>query len=336
MESWLYLFLGLLFLCLSAFYSAAETSFQKLNRFRMEVEAEDGKRTAKQVVWLYKRNDSTLVTILIGNNLVNVFLSVLFTNLFLRYIPMPEAINSLISSIILTIIVYLFGETIPKQMASKIPNLIAKIVAYPVTIFYYLLFPLSMFFKGLNLLFTKVFKSKKATDMTEEDFNTIIENNEKGGLLEKNESDLIQASFDFSDTSVKEVLTPREKMFEIDLKGLTNVGLVKIICGTKFSRIPVYFGNRDKIVGILLVKKYLSAYLENPQVNFLDFVEKPYIVSPSIKIDDLVDGFRKKKTQVALVLKDGKLLGMVTMEDVLEELVGPIGERYNVPREVRP
>lgn len=301
----------------------------------MEVEANDGKRIAKQVIWLYKRNDSTLVTILIGNNLVNVFLSVLFTNLFLHYIALPEGVSSLISSIVLTIIVYLFGETIPKQTAAKIPNLMAKIVVYPLTLFYFLFYPLSLFFKGMNILFKKMFRSKKAPEMTEDDFNTVIENNEKGGLLEKNESDLIQASFDFSDTSVKEVLTPKEKMFEIDIKGLTNVGLVKIVCGTEFSRIPVYVGARDKIVGILLVKKYLAAYLENPTVNFFDYIEKPYVVTPSIKIDDLVDGFRQKKTQVALVKKDDKLIGMVTMEDILEELVGPIGERYEVPREVR-
>lgn len=333
--AWLYLILGLVFLFLSAFYSASETAFQKLNKYRFQVEASEGKKSAQSVFWVCQHFDSSLTSILIGNNLVNVGLSFLFTNLALRFIPWPEGITSLVASIVLTIIVYLFGETIPKQVAGKIPNRIASLVVYPLIVLIFLLYPLTLLFKFISFLVKKIFRSKPEVELTEEDFTSVIENNEKGGLLEKNESDLIQASIDFSDTSVKDVLTPKSAMFEIDLKGLTNKGLVDIVCSNKYSRIPVYYGNRDKIVGVLLVKQYLAAYLEDPNLNFLDYVEKPYIVSPSIKIDDLIDGFRGKKTQIALVMKDGKLMGMVTTEDVLEELVGPIGERYNVPREVR-
>lgn len=335
-DYWLYLILCLVALFLSSFYSAAETAFQKYNKFRFKVDASSGKKVAKAVLWVSHHFDSSLTTILIGNNLVNVALSYMFTIIFIRLMPLPEGVSSLLASIVLTLIVYLFGETIPKQVAGKIPNRIASICVYPLIVFIFVLYPLTLLFQGIAFIVKKLFHSNKQPEMTEEDFTSVVEKNEKGGLLEKNESDLIQASIDFSDTSVKDVLTSHSAMFEIDLKGLSNEGLVKIVCQSKYSRIPVYYQNRDKIVGILLVKQYLAAYLDNHLVNFLEYIEKPYIVSPSIKIDDLIDGFREKKTQIALVMSNGKLLGMVTMEDVLEELVGPIGERYSVPRMVKP
>ena len=131
---------------------------------------------------------------------------------------------------------------------------------------------------------------------------------------------------DFDDTSVKEVLTPKSKMAMIDLKGITNEKLIEAIKQTDFSRIPCYVGNKNEIVGILVVKTFLTAYFKNPKTNCLSMLQKPYFVSPGVKLDDLVAGFRDRKTQIAIVKKDEDVLGMVTMEDCLEELVGKIAE----------
>jgi putative hemolysin len=199
-----------------------------------------------------------------------------------------------------------------------------------------LLYPLSLFFRGLSFLAKKMVHTKPEITLTEEDFTSVIEKNEEEGLLEENESDIIQNSFDFSDTTVREVLTAKKDMFEIDLHGLKAAGLAKIVCSTNYSRIPIYYQNKDNIVGVLIVKKFLAAYLSNPKLSIKDYLEKPYIVSPSVNIDDLADGFRSHHTQIALVYDKSRLVGMVTMEDVLEELVGDIGEKsYLSPRGIR-
>ncbi len=288
---------------------------------------------ARSVLWLHDRFDRALNAILIGNTVVNTGLSVLFTNLFLLTVPLEPGLNSLIASIILTIFVYLFGETLPKQIASKIPNRFARFSVYPLIVFYFLLWPFTIVLRGISLLFQKIFPKKKEPAFTEEDFASVIEQNEDAGLLEKNESEIIQASIEWSDTSVKEVLTPKYRMFAIDAKGLDNATLIEKICGTTYSRIPIYYQKKNRIIGFLMVKSFLAEYLNNPKANFFRFVEKPYIISPRTKLGDLVDGFRLHKTQVALVMQKEEILGLVTMEDVLEELVGDIDEVIALPEE---
>jgi putative hemolysin len=305
----------------------SETAFSCFNKYRFEVQAENGSKTAKTVLRVASKFDQTLVTILIGINAINVALSYLMTMLFVQYLPFDHTLSSFLSSIILTMIVYLFGETIPKQIARKIPNSIVKICVYPLQVVIWILYPISLVFRGVTFLAKKIFHSEKAPELTEEDFTSVVETNEKHGLLEENESDIIQASFDFTDTSVKEVLTPKAAIYELNLKGLSARQLAEKICASKYSRIPLYYEKEDNIIGILIVKNFLAAYLKNPHLEIKGYLQKPYIVSPSIRMDDMVDGFRKHHTQIALVYQGETLLGMVTMEDVLEELVGPINEK---------
>jgi CBS domain containing-hemolysin-like protein len=331
---WLYLILIFAFVGISAFFSLAETSFSCLNKYRFQVPAEKGSRLAKTVLWIEGHFESALIAILIAINALAVVLSALSTYLFLRTLPeMNDVFVSLISSLALTLVLYLFGETIPKQIARKIPSKTASLVAYPLFVAMILLYPLTLFFRGLFLLLKIIFRSKKEPSLTEEDFTSVIEANEEEGLIKENESDLIQASFDFSDTVVKDVLTKKEDMFEIDLQGLTNQGLADRLCETKYSRIPMYFGSKDKIVGILLVKEYLTSYLKNPLADIKGSLERPYVIAPTITIGELTDGFRSHHTQIALVYQGAILQGMITMEDVLEELVGPINERAFIAKE---
>ncbi len=234
---------------------------------------------------------------------------------------------------VITIVVYFFGETLPKQVAAKIPNKIASLNAYVLIFFYFLFWPLMMVFKGMDVLIAKITKSKKNPSFTEQDLVSVIEQNEDAGLLEKNESEIIQNSIDWGDMKVKEVLTPKSRMLCIDTKDLTTEKLVKRICDTTFSRIPLYYGKKDNVIGILIVKAFLAAYINNKNVNYLNFVEKPYVISPKTCLNDLADGFRTHKTQLALVKQKDELLGLVTMEDLLEELVGDIDEIYDLPRE---
>jgi putative hemolysin len=305
----------------------AETAFACFNKYRFEVQAEKGSRTANLVLKVANHFDTTLITILVAINAISVALSFLMTMLLVSRLPWDEAWSSLFASIILTLVLYLFGETIPKQIARKIPNSCVKACVYPLTFFLILLYPVSLLFRGVTFLAKRAFRSAKAPELTEEDFTSVIETNEKHGLLEENESDIIQASFSFSDTSVEEVLTKKKDIYSLNVKGISTRKLAEEVCASQYSRIPLYYGEEDNIIGILIVKNFLSAYLTNPELAIKDFVQKPFCVSPRIRIDDLVDGFRSRHTQIALVYNGTTLVGMVTMEDVLEELVGPIGEK---------
>lgn len=324
-------------LCLigSAFFSATETAFACLNKYKFQVEAEDGKKASSFVVWFYEHFDTTLITVLIGNNAVAVGISSIATILFIQLLHayIDNTTISMISSIVVAILTFLFGDTLPKLIAKKVPNAIARLSVYPILVFCILFLPVTLIFRGLTFLVRKVFRSKPEPEVQTEDIAEEIERMEKYGDLEANESDILVNSLDFADTSVKEVLTPLRRMKMLDTDGLDTPTLLEYIKKCPYSRIPLYYKEQNHIVGVLVVKNYLAAYFRDPKVSYLPYVQKAYFVTPAIKIDDLLDGFREHHTQIALVRKDGKILGLVTAEDALEELVGKIDEDGNIEAE---
>lgn len=324
-------------LCLigSAFFSATETAFACLNKYKFQVEAEDGKKASSFVVWFYEHFDTTLITVLIGNNAVAVGISSVATILFIQLLHayIDNTTISMISSIVVAILTFLFGDTLPKLIAKKVPNAIARFSVYPISVFCILFLPVTLIFRGLTFLVRKVFRSKPEPEVQTEDIAEEIERMEKYGDLEANESDILVNSLDFADTSVKEVLTPLRRMKMLDTDGLDTPTLLDYIKKCPYSRIPLYYKEPNHIVGVLVVKNYLAAYFRDPKVSYLPYVQKAYFVTPAIKIDDLLDGFREHHTQIALVRKDGKILGLVTAEDALEELVGKIDEDGNIEAE---
>ena len=324
-------------LCLigSAFFSATETAFACLNKYKFQVEAEDGKKASSFVVWFYEHFDTTLITVLIGNNAVAVGISSVATILFIQLLHayIDNTTISMISSIIVAILTFLFGDTLPKLIAKKVPNAIARFSVYPILVFCILFLPVTLIFRGLTFLVRKVFRSKPEPEVQTEDIAEEIERMEKYGDLEANESDILVNSLDFADTSVKEVLTPLRRMKMLDTDGLDTPTLLEYIKKCPYSRIPLYYKEQNHIVGVLVVKNYLAAYFRDPKVSYLPYVQKAYFVTPAIKIDDLLDGFREHHTQIALVRKEGKILGLVTAEDALEELVGKIDEDGNIEAE---
>jgi len=313
---------------LSCFFTLEETAYTCLNRFRFEVKAQNGSRSARLVLYLHKHFDSTLIAVLTLNNAVNIVSSTVATYLFVALLnPLDEWWSTLIGTICLTIVLYLLGETLPKQIGQKIPNKIASATIYVFAFFYFLLWPILMLCHLISIAFHKVFKTKSEPLITEEDFTDAIETNEDAGLLEENESGILVNSLDFMDTKVRDILTPKRKMQAINLKGKSLKEISEIVANSNYSRIPLYVDNPNKIVGVLLVKSFLINYLNNPATPLKESIEKPFIVSPNICLDDLADGFRERHTHIALVYRKEELIGMVTMEDVLEELVGPISEK---------
>ena len=326
--SWLYLAIIVILIVFSAFCSSTETAYACLNKFKIRVQADEGNKKAKLILKTYERFDRTLIMALLGYNISSVVISSISAILFFQIFKAinSETIISLISTAIMTIIVYIFADMVPKMIARAMPEKVASNNVYIAAGLYYLLFPLIYIFSLLTKSVSKLFKTKQDTSLTEEDFTNVVEDLEKKDLLEDNESDIIYASLDFTDTSVKEVLTKRNKIFYIDVKGLSKDKLNEAILSTEFTRIPVCYGSIDKIIGILHVKTYIQKYLENPNFPVLSTLQKPYYVTTKIKLDDMLEGFNKHHTHIAIVKNDDKVIGLITMEDVLEELVGKIAE----------
>ncbi len=329
---WLSIILLVVAVLFTAFFSGAETAFACVNKYKYKALAKENDRNAKLIVSLIERFDSTLITVLIGNNVCAIFISVLSTFLFVDLLSpyLSDFVVSLIISIAMAFIIFLLGDTIPKLIAKKIPDAFVKVFVFPLTFFKILFYPLTIVFKGLNTLFQKLFRGKKDPELTEDDFSDAVDLAEEEGLFEENESEIIQNTLDFDDTRVAEVLTPLKKTVMLDASGLTKEKLIEFLKECRFSRIPIYYKNKNKIVGVLVVKDFLSEYFASPRTaNFLAHLKKPHFVKPSIKMDDLIDFFRENQTQIAFVRKNDVILGMVTTEDVLEELVGAINEKEN-------
>ncbi len=317
----------------SFFFSASETALSCCNRFKIQIKADDGSKTAKLLLKVCDRFDRALTVVLIGNNIVAIAASAVSTVLFVNHILPPTAFNidqtvvSLISSVCMTFLFYVLGDTFPKTIARAIPDTISYIVVYPVYLLMIIFFPITFLFELLSKSIEKIFKAKVDDKFTEEDFESAIEKTTSEGILEQEQTEIIQSALEFVDTNVREVLTPRRDVFALDINTLTHEKLKEILLNTNYSRIPVYDREPDNIIGILLVKTYFKEIIQNPNVSIRKILAKPYFVTNSIMIDDLFNGFKKNHSHLAIVRdKDHKMVGMVTMEDVLEELVSDISE----------
>lgn len=306
----------------TAFFSGAETAIESCNQFKFKVIASEGNRIGKTVVKIINKFDESIISVLIGYNIVTTIISTLSTIIFLSYFNQDEVLANLISTISISILIYIFGDTLPKIVARKAPDTYMKLGAYFLMFFYYLFYPVIKFFYFISWCIKKIFKIKKDITLTEDDLSNYIEEVEEHGKLDEDESDIIQNSIDFLDTSVKECLTSFSKMEMINLENLSNEDLNKILLNSKYSRIPVYEKNKNNIIGILTVKKYFNAYMEDKHVNVYSILNKPYFVSSNTTLDDLFEGFNKFHTHIAIVKNQDKVIGMVTMDDLLEELVG--------------
>ena len=318
------------------FFSGAETSFACCNKFKMQVKADEGSRTAKTLLKIIDKYDRALTIILIGNNIVAIAISAISTILFLGYFGstgLAETTISLICSVIMTFTIYVFGDTLPKTIARAIPDTFSLIFTYPTYFLMIILFPITIIFEGGAKLLAKIFRLKDEEDFTEEDLIDEIEKASEEDMIDEDQAEIVQSTMDYLDTNVKEVLTPVSAIYALNIRDLTHDSLQKIIVNTNYSRIPVYDKVFDNVIGILNVKIYFEEYMKDPHVSIRSVLQKPYFVNTKIMIDDLFHGFRKHRTHIALVRDNhNKIIGMVTMEDILEEIVSDISEPANQRR----
>ena len=319
------------------FFSASETALASCNRFRMSVLAEEGNKSAKLVNKVVEKFDRALTSILIWNNIFAVGISSIATMLFYYYLAGTnlEEYVSIISSVIFTFVVYIFADTLPKTIAKAIPDTLSLAFIYPIYWFTILIFPITVVFEKMMYLVEKMFKVKDEQTFTQEDFENVVDQIEEEGIIEEENSEIIRSAFEFIDTPLKDVITYKDKMYMLNIDDLDNEKLITIIKETTYSRIPIYKGDDNNFIGVLNVKSFVEMFLENPDQEIEKYLQNPYFVNSNIDLLDLLNGFKNSHTHLALVKKENQVIGMVTLEDVLEVLVEDISEPNRIKRSAR-
>ncbi len=327
------------FIILSAFFSASETALFSLNKLQLKKiqKEEENNWRIKSIIKLLDDPQRTLISILIGNMFVNITASSLATYLAIKLIG---NIGIGIASGIMIFTILVFGEIVPKSLAVVNAENISKRVAKPIEIISIGLFPLIKVFKALIIVLYYFF-GKKSTrekkEITEEDLITLIDAGKDEGVIEEEENEMIRNIFEFGDTMVKEVMIPRVDMACISSD--TKLGsILKMINKMGHSRIPVYEDTIDNIVGILYAKDLLGVYQKwytsREKFDLKEIIREAYFVPENKKIDELLDIFQKDRIQIAIAIDEyGGTAGLITMEDVVEEVVGEIIDEYD--REIK-
>lgn len=316
--------LGLLVLT-SAFFSASETAFSTMNRVRMKTMAAGGSAAAKRALDLGERYDNLLSTILIGNNVVNILSASLATVLFTKHFG---DLGVTLSTAVMTVVVLIFGEISPKSLAKESPDRFAMFAAPPLRFLMALLTPLNFLFSQWKKLLSRLFQRKEETGMTEEELITIVDEAQQEGGIDEHEGELIRSAIEFNDLDVGDVFTPRVDVIAVDIEDSMEEIEAKFR-EYEFSRMPVYEDNIDKIVGILHEKDFYRARQAGAG-DIRDAVQPAMFITEVMKISHLLRLLQKSKTHIAVVVDDfGGTQGIVTLEDVLEELVGEIWDEHD-------
>lgn len=312
---------------MSAYFSATETAFSTFNRIRIKNLAEKGNKRAAKVLKLADKYDTLLSTILIGNNIVNILASSLATLLFIDILKGGafENWSSAISTAILTIIILTFGEISPKTVAKKKPESFALFSAPLINALVYILTPLTFIFSHLQKFLQKVFKSDDDDAIIEEELISMVEEAEEDGSFDKEESDLIKSAIEFADLDASDIFTPRIEITAIP-KSATNEEIERVFTESGYSRLPVYEEDIDNVVGILYYKDFYTAEFEN-----ISEILKPVtFVAMTQKINDIMKELQEKQLHMAIVMDEfGSTAGLVTLEDVIEEIVGEIWDEHD-------
>ena len=326
-----YLFIVLLIL-LSAFFSGSEIAFAGVNKRRLKKQSEDGSKSSELALKIQSKYEDVLPAILIGNNLVNIAASSVATVILLNVFK-NDGTGTAVAAFAMTIIILIFGEIIPKLAASFDSVAFSKAVAYPLQAFIYLFTPIVFVISKAVKLLSKIWdKGEDNSKLTEDELLTIIETVEDEGVIDEEKSELLQSAIEFDDITVRETLTPRVDMFAVDADEDRNV-LVNSLLNCKFSRIPVYKNTIDNIIGIVYLSEILKALLDKNrnEIDVIQYLHDAIFFPQSMKLDSVLKEFKSKKIHMAIVTDEyGGTMGLVTMEDVIEEIVGDIWDEKDV------
>ena len=312
-------------LLLSAYFSATETAFSSINKTRLKTMAEKGNKKAEKTLMLAENYDKLISTILIGNNIVNIALASIGTVLFVN---IYGDIGATISTVVITVAVLIFGEITPKSIAKDFPEKFAMFSMPYIRLLIWILTPLTVVFSFWKKLVGKLFKGEEDDKMSPEELLMIVEEAEQEGGIDTDEGDLLRNAIEFTEIRAEDILTHR-----VDLEAVPQDAdkeeIAQKFSDTRFSRLLVYNENIDDIVGVIHLKDF---YKDNGIIkdDISTIMSPPLFIHKFEKVDDLLKQLQQAKSHIAVVVDEyGGTLGIVTMEDILEELVGDIWDEHD-------
>ena len=325
-----YILIAFLLLC-SAFFSGTEIAYTSLSKLKVKKEGEKQTPTEKLVGFIYNHYDFALSTVLVGNNLVNIAATSVATVLAVNLAASmagkisDEAASSIVT-VVMTVAILIVGEITPKMVARRISEPFAKMAAYPLLVLMIIFFPVVLVTSGIVKLLSFIWRRKadQEVTITEEELENLLDTAEDEGVIDENETELLQSALEFTDMDAGDILTPRIDVVGFEINDPIEE-ILAVISESQFSRYPVYEKTVDHVVGILYVKHLLKELAENKQVNLKELLLEPVFIPKSMHLHEIMNEFRSHRTHMVVVADEyGGIEGIVTMEDVLEELVGEI------------
>jgi len=316
----------------SAFFSMTEMAYSSVGKLRLKTLVEKDISGSKKALWIVEHFDRTLTTLLVGNNLANIALTtvavILFSGIFAS-IPNADTIVSIMNTVVMTIIILIFGEILPKSIAKSRTETICLRISGLIYFVIKIMAPITYPFLLLNRKVMSRVENNNRISVTESDLETIIDTMEEEGSIDEEEADMLQKVLDLSEINVEEIMTPRVDMIAIEVD--EDVEKIKdIFFKSKFSRIPVYDDNFDNIIGVLSERDFYTKLIKGQKINLRRLTRKPIFVPSSSKVDALIELLQSRNNHLAFVVDEyGGLDGIVTMEDALEELVGEIYDEHD-------
>lgn len=330
------------FICVvgGAYFAATESSFSAVNKIKIKSLADDGNKRAQGVMYIINKFDKALTTLLLGNNVTKIagaaVFTILATDIFRdKFGKSEEFLDSfafsVICSVMSTVIIFLFSEMIPKSFANDRSETVSLFFQGSLRFLMKVLKPFSAFFSLISDLVSKLFAKKEVEpSITEDELTEIIETAEEEGIVDEEQSDMLKSALEFVKTTVGDIMT-MERDIDFVRVNATPAEILDVIRNTNYSRLPVKAENSERVVGILRTRTYLIEHKKNPHLRLRSVMKPPYLVKKDAKIDDLLTDMRQHKLQVAMVLDENKkVIGLVTIEDILEELVGEIFDEEDV------
>lgn len=314
----------LILIIAGGYFAGAETAFSYVNTVRIRMLAEDGNRKAKRVVRIIDNFDMTIVTLLIVINIVHIAASVIATSLFID-LTGSTALGPVLATVIITLAIFIFSETIPKNFAKVNSDAYSMAVAMSIIAFTKVLYPLAWLLTKFGELVKKIFKLEDSEpSVTEDEFSAMVEDAAEDDVFEPEETEIIQSAIEFGDTTVSEIMTPREDIVAISVKEDEDE-IKRIMIEEKYSRFPVYRGSINNIVGVVRASSALLKMIKDDDFSIRENMVKPMFCFPNDMVDDVFERMCNRKNHFAVIRdEDERTLGIITMEDILEEIVGEI------------
>ncbi len=313
----------------SAFFSGTEIAYTSLSKLKVKKEGEKQTPTEKLVGFIYNHYDFALSTVLVGNNLVNIAATSVATVLAVtltRSMPISDEAASSLVTVVMTTLILIVGEITPKMVARRINESFAKMAAYPLLVLMIVFFPVVLITSAIVKILSFIWKKKADQDVTitEEELENLLDTAEDEGVIDENETELLQSALEFTDLDAGDILTPRIDVVGFEVNDSIEE-ILNVISETQFSRYPVYERTVDHVVGILYVKHLLKELADHKSVNLQELLLEPVFIPKSMHLHEIMNEFRSHRTHMVVVADEyGGIEGIVTMEDVLEELVGDI------------